>query len=338
MQRDPQVRACLTTKRLSVLSETAEVHPADSSAEAKRAAAIVEAALNQIPGGIAGIVTGALEALAMGYAVGELVWGAEGQLSEIRWHDPRRWQFVSDDYGNIVELQLRDHGLYFPREAFVVYSYQARYGNPYGESDLMGAYRPWSQKDLVQRMWLSALDRFGAPIPVATVPLTWTQSEVDTLSSLLAKLQNESALVVTNDVELSTALQEGRVEPARAFHVASEWLDTQIARAILGQDLTTNGTGGSYAMAKVHQDVLNQWIAALRTDLAEVALGQVSKAVCTMMMGPAAPAPKLRFPNLSEGEMTARRELVQSMVTGGIVAPGENWIRRYLGIPAADSQ
>lgn len=34
MQRDAQVRACLTTKRLAVLSESVEVHAADESASA----------------------------------------------------------------------------------------------------------------------------------------------------------------------------------------------------------------------------------------------------------------------------------------------------------------
>jgi hypothetical protein len=54
MQRDAQVRACLTTKRLAVLSEGVEVHPADSSPAAVRAADVVRDQLAGIPGGAAG--------------------------------------------------------------------------------------------------------------------------------------------------------------------------------------------------------------------------------------------------------------------------------------------
>ncbi|MBW1279471.1 phage portal protein family protein, partial [Escherichia coli] len=88
MECDGQIRACLTTKRLSVLSETAEVRPGDDSAAAKRAADVVRAQLEAIPGGIAGIASGCLDALSMGYAVGELVFAEAGTLAAVRWHDP----------------------------------------------------------------------------------------------------------------------------------------------------------------------------------------------------------------------------------------------------------
>jgi phage gp29-like protein len=341
MQRDPQVRACLTTKRLSVLSESAEVHPADDSTAAKQTAATVEEAINAIPGGVPGLVSGALDALAMGFALGELVWGTDGHLECVKWHDPRRFRFESDDWGNLTGARVLDAGMVLDRSRFVLYSYQSRYGNPYGEPDLLAAYRPWVSKDLVQRMWLSALDRFGAPIPVARVPTSWSQSEVNALSALLAKLQNESALVLTNDVEIDVTLDAGRVEPARAFATAAEWLDTQIARAILGQELTTQGSsggGGSYALGKVHQDTLTDWIQAIRSEIAEVLLsGQVAKVICETMHGPGAPVPSVRFPNLSAADLQARKELVEAMVSGGVIAPAESWIRQYLGLPAQEA-
>ncbi len=292
--------------------------------------------MHAIPGGVAGLVSGALDALAMGFALGELVWGSNGHLECVKWHDPRRFRFESDDFGGITGARVLDAGMVLDRSRFVHYSYQSRYGNPYGESDLLAAYRPWASKDLVQRMWLSALDRFGAPIPVARVPTSWSQSEVNALSALLAKLQNESALVVTNDVEIDVTLDAGRVEPARAFPVASDWLDTQIARAILGQELTSQGGNGSgsYALGKVHQDVLTDWIQSLRREIAETLLsGQVAKAITETMHGPGVPVPQIRFPNLTVADLQARKELIEAMCKGGVIAPAESWIREYLGIP-----
>ena len=154
---------------------------------------------------------------------------------------------------------VTDANLTLPLENFVHYAYQSRFGNPYGESDLVAAYRPWNQKDLVQRMWLHALDRFGSPIPVARVPASWSQEDIDNLSRLLARLQNESSLVVSDEVTLENNFDAGRVEPARAFHTAADWYDGQIARSILGQELTTQGSSGggsgSYALGRVHEGV-----------------------------------------------------------------------------------
>ena len=217
MQRDAQVRACLTTKRLSVLSEKVEVHPSADSPVARQAADVVRAQLNAVPGGAASILTGAMDALAMGFSIGELLWQDDGTLARVAWHDPRRFVFWGDSGGEVVEVEAIDAGLHFPRDRFVIYTYQGRYGNPYGESDLVAAYRPWSEKDLIRRLWLVALDRFGTPTPVAKVPKTWDQPACDRLTAQLNHLQSDSALVVPEEVEITSILDAGRGEPGAGF-------------------------------------------------------------------------------------------------------------------------
>jgi phage gp29-like protein len=324
---------------LSVLSEQAEVHPGVGDvALAKRAASVVEEALHNLPGGVSGIVAGALDALAMGYCVGELVWSEAGKLARVLWHDPRRFTFTVDGAGHITEILFRVGGE-LRRESptrFVLWAYQGRYGNPYGESDLVAAYRPWAQKDTVQKMWLSALDRFGAPIPVARVPQNWSDSDVAQLSALLSRLQNESSLVLSQEVQLDTPLDATRTEPARAFHTAAVWCDTQIARAILGQELTSQGGNGSgsYALGRVHEAVADDWIQSLRAEIAQTVLTeQIAKPLTVALVGPNAPHPRITFPNLSQGELSARRALVEAMLNGGVISPTEPWLRRYLGLP-----
>jgi len=334
MERDPQVRACLTTKRLAVLSESVEVHPGQDSAEGKRLAALVEEQVDSIPGGWAGLVTGALDALAMGFAAGEYLWTAEGLLSAVRWHDPRRFGFVVGETGDVVGLEVLDAGATWPRERFAVYSYQSRYGNPYGESDLVAAYRPYALKDETLRMWLVGLDKWGVPSIIATVPGHWTQAEMDSLTASLGKIQSETALAVPEGVVINPALDAGRVEPARAYVTATEYFDRQIARAILGGELTSTGAAGSHALGTVHADVAQDWIQALRSDLAECLLtGQVARTICTMWAGPNAPCPVVKFPNLSAAELAGRRELVKLLLDGSVVAPSESWLRSWLGVP-----
>lgn len=334
MERDAQVRACLNTKRLSVLSETALVRPGDDSAAAASAAALVGKQLAAIPGGIAGIVTGCLDALVMGYAVGELVYDNAGNLASLRWHDPRRFAAVAGPDFDMEGVELLDGDpLLFPSSRFLWYTYQGRYGNPYGESDLVAAYRDFSEKETIRRMWLTGLDRFAVPTPVASVPLSWSQGQVDDLAKKLGTLQSETALVVPDPVKIGFDLNSGRVEPAKAYVTAIEYHDTQIARGILGQDMTTQGNTGSLASAVVQQDVLTDWVQGLRSDIAGAVSSQVCGRLCELLCGPGVAAPVLSFPNLSGVELAVRRELISAMVTGAVVAPGEGWIRDYLGLP-----
>lgn len=343
MQRDAQVRACLTTKRLSVLSEQVEVHPAGVSALAIRAADIVRDQMHATPGGPTAILTGALDALAMGFAIGELLWASDGSLARVYWHDPRRFSFHGDAYGNIEEVEVLDAALLWPRDRFVIYTYQGKFGSPYGESDLLAAYRSWSEKDAIRRMWLVALDRFGTPTPVARVPTSYNQADYDKLASQLDRIKNDSALVIGNDVQLDVILDAHRVEPGAGYHTAILYQDAQIARSILGQEMTSAGNSGagggtSFSLAQVHLEIQNDWIQALRADLAHsVMTDQVARQIVAMMLGPDAPVPIIRFPNLSDAEMSARRSVISAMISGAVVAPGEAWIRAYLGLPEANT-
>ncbi|HVK06672.1 MAG TPA: DUF935 family protein [Armatimonadaceae bacterium] len=345
MQRDAQVRACLTTKRLSILSESAEVHPADDSAPARRAADVVRAQVEASAGGWVALVTGALDALAMGFAVGEYRWHPDGSFAGVRWHDPRRFAALADGFGDVYGVEVADAGLWWPRERFVWYAHQPRYGNPYGESDLVAAYRAWANKDTIRRMWLTGLDRFAIPTPIAITPISWTQEQLDRLAEQLGNLQAQSSIVVPEGVEIKTTLESGRAEPAHAFVTAIQYEDGQIARAILGQELTTQGSsssagggGGSYALGAVHQGVADDWVQAICSDLAESVLtAQVARTVAAMALGPDVPPPAVRFPNLTDAERRSRRELVAAMLTGAVIAPGEGWIRSYLGLPELGS-
>ena len=344
MRRDAQVRACLTTKRLSVLSEDAHVYPANDTPLARRVAVVVEETLRNLPGGgIGGVVAGALDALTTGYALAELIWDTDspGTLRRVAWRDPRKFVLLADAGGNVVAVRPSHLPDSEPMAAarFVLYTYQSRYGSPLGESDLAAAYEPWWRKQTLNRMWLSALDRFGTPPVVATIPPGFPQKDADDLARQLARLQTESAITVPSGITVEFDRQ--RLEPGAGFAAAVSYQDAQIARAILGQELTSSGGAGtgSYALGKVHQGVSDDWIQSLRSDLAATVLtGQLSRRITEAVFGDARLAPVITFPNLTDVELLARRETISLLLSGKVVAPDESWIRGWLGVPNGDPQ
>ena len=333
MRRDAQVRSCLTTKRLSVLSEEAHVYPANDTPDAKRAAHLVDDLLH----GIGAVVGGALDALATGYALGELVWSdATGGLDAVRWHDPRRFVLLAGADGRVAAIRpvATPDADTIGAARFVLYTYQSRYGSPFGESDLVAAYEPWWRKQALNRLWLSALDRFGTPPVVATIPAGFPQRDADELARQLARLQTESAITVPAGITVEFDRQ--RLEPGAGFAAATQYQDAQIARAILGQELTSQaGAGsGSYALGKVHQGVGDDWIQSLRADIAASLLThQLARRITQAVLGDVRLAPRITFPNLTDAELAARREAVTMLLSGNVVAPDEGWIRGWLGVP-----
>ena len=304
MQRDAQVRACLTTKRLFILSGAVSVVPADDSTLAQKAAQTVEREVQKV-GGWAGIAGGALDALAMGLAVGELVWADTGSLQSVVWHDPRRFafHFAPNNQTQIAFVEIVETEQTYPADRFILYAYQGKWSSPLGQSDLTAAFGPWERKNALQRMWLSALDRFGAPTPIARVPVGWNEADTERLARQLGSLQNESAFVLPADVELTT-LEGGAKsagEPGAAFLAAVDFENREIARAILGQELTTHGGanasgGGSHALGHVHQTVLENWVCAVRADLSETVLTrQIARPIVSALLGDDAPCPRVAW-------------------------------------------
>ena len=72
MQRDAQVQACLTIKKLAVLSRGWQVHPASESAKDRRIADFVRFTLEDMRGSILDVLFNALDALAKGMSILEM--------------------------------------------------------------------------------------------------------------------------------------------------------------------------------------------------------------------------------------------------------------------------
>ena len=307
MQTDAQVRACLTTKRLHILSGEIVVTPFDDSARAKKAARLVEQAVQNTLGGWEAIASGALDALAMGLAVGEILWNDgeihSGEMQSVVWHDPRRFAFHYAGGGGyeIAQVEVLETEERFPADRFILFAYQSRWNCPLGASDLRAAFAPWERKLALQAMWVSALDRFGAPTPVARVPVSWHAEDTERFARQLASLQNESAFVVPFDVELTTlSCMGGSNEPGGAFLAAVDFENREIARAILGQELTTHSSGsggsGSLALGKVHSGVLENAVRATRREIAQKVLtAQIARPVCAALLGDTAPVPRVAW-------------------------------------------
>ena len=72
MQRDAQVQACLTIKKLAVLSRGWEVHPASNDPADVQVADFVRFALGEMRGAILDVLFNVLDALAKGFSVLEI--------------------------------------------------------------------------------------------------------------------------------------------------------------------------------------------------------------------------------------------------------------------------
>ena len=378
MQKDAQVQACMTIKKLAVLSRGWEVHPASSAPGDVEVADFVRFALNDMRGSILDVLFNVLDALAKGFSVLEINYrtldrephrGRIG-LASIKAKNPATFAFDTDEFLNVkgltrtigtaVDRLIVDRGSrddqrsnhqrsddLLPPDKFIVYSYMPRYESPYGTSDLRAAYKHFWSKELLTKFMNIYLEKYGSPTAKGSFRRGMPKSGQDELMRVLDTIQQKTAIVIPDDVQIE--LLEANRGGEAGYLQAIEFHDKQISRAILCQTLMTDeGTRvGSFALAKVHLDVLKMCLRKLKRDLEEsVMQEQVIKRLVDFNFGreslgrisesgSTAAYPTFSLGPLEDTDVAQLSGVIEKLVSGQIIKPDEEWIRGYLGLPTA---
>lgn len=349
MQRDAQVQACLTIKKLAVLSRGWEVHPASSDPMDVEVADFVRFALEEMRGSILDVLFNVLDALAKGFSVLEMNYRALDKsahrgrvgLASIKAKDPSTFAFDTDEFLNVRGLTRTDSASFdrlrmlntLPPDKFVLYSYMPKYESPYGTSDLRAAYKHYWSKDILTRFMNLYLEKYGSPTAKGSYKRGTPKQAQEELLRVLDKIQQETAIVIPEDVQVE--LLEASRGGEAGYLQAIEFHDKQIARAILCQTLMTDeGTRvGSFALAKVHLDVLKMCLRKLKRDLEEsVMQEQVIKRLVDYNFTVSA-YPTFSLGPLEDQDLVALSGVIEKLVSGQVIRPDEEWIRGYLGLP-----
>ena len=180
------------------------------------------------------------------------------------------------------------------------------------------------------KFWMTLAERFGMPQPYAVIPEGEDDDDEDT-DGLVAKTKDALAnlgriwsMVVSEGVEINSIEGAGNVN-ADVHEKLIQWANTAQSIGLLGQNLTTEVSGGSFAAAEAHRFVAGDLHLADATELAETITQQVVEPLVRYNW-PGAPVPVLEI-------STAPRQTVQvEDVREGIFSPDER--RRSMGYEA----
>ncbi len=346
MQNDPQVKACLSTKKFAVLSRGWEVHPADASPEAEAVAEFCRWTLADMRGSVLDNLFAVMDALALGVSVTEINYKViddgphKGRIgiASLKSKNPEIFFFDVDSFLNLHALRIAG-GELLPPDKFLIYSYQPQYENPLGSSDLRAAYRSWMIKEQLLNWWAKYLEKFGMPTVRGSYDSKAGYSDKEKRGFLTALMQvhNETALMLPADMEVSL-LEATRANEA-GFEGAVAYMDRSIAKSILGETLTADSSdkGATYGLGQVHMDVLSFYLQKLQRDLEETVMTeQLLARLVKYNFAPGTPCPTFRLGKIDDGKLQTATVLISALITGGVVSPDESWIRGYLGIPAAE--
>ncbi|MBU0945518.1 MAG: DUF935 domain-containing protein [Proteobacteria bacterium] len=253
IDRDAHAGSVLQTRYLSVAGEKWELTPGDESPRGKEISEFVINALKKC--NFKQAVQELLQGILYGYFAAEIMWSVkEGKVvpAKLIGKHPRRFAFTMERELRLLTRDNTTQGEEIPDRKFIVFSCGDS-DNPYGKGLGQKIWWPvWFKKHGI-KFWLIFLDKFGMPTGVGKYPSGATPDQKKTLREAIDAIHSETGVIIPDSmaVELLEASRSGKV----TYETLCEYMDKQISKAVLGQTLTTEVSGGSFAASKTHDDV-----------------------------------------------------------------------------------
>lgn len=294
VERNPRIAAALNTRTLGVLGLPFSIDPGKGRSRKKAVKDLKEQWPAIAP---QEVLAEMLRNLVMlGVAVAEVVWTTEsGQWIPtlhpvhpvfVRW-DRSIERLTVLAWGDLVPVTPGDG-------RWVVLTRARRWGW------LRGTIRCLALQDAIRsyavRDWARYSEKHGLPILKVTVPAEADEELDDMVANSLSELGNESTLTMPQNAD-GQGFDAEFIEPKdrswESFQGLIQQCDGDVSIAILGQNLTTEVSGGSLAAARVHNQVRQDYLEADVSVLQQSIRQQLIEPWALYNYGDRACAPKL---------------------------------------------
>ena len=262
-ERDPHYGAVLGVRKRAVsgLEPTVEA-ASDEGSDVELADAVREIVKRPEFGEM---LDDCLDELGKGYSAVEIIWdrsGSEWRPKRYAWRDSRFFVFDRND-GRTLRL-LDEAGTFqgIPLEPYkwIVHMPRLKSGLPARGGLARLVALAYMVKAYVLTDWVAFAEVFGMPLRLGRYGPGATESDIGKLMRAVANLGTDAAAVLPETMRIEFVEGGNRAGAGVLFEKLAIYLDRQIAKAVLGQTATTEGTpgklGNEEAQDKVRQDIL----------------------------------------------------------------------------------
>lgn len=292
LERDCVVFGLLNKRKLAVTARPWEVVPGGTSRKDKKAAELAKAMLDAL--GFDELTMHLLDAILKGFSVAEILWDTDGATiypRQIKPKDQRRFHFDVDGALRLLTPQDMYRGEPVPERKFIVHTFGAKDGTPYGLG--LGTRLFWmvlfKREDF--RSWLTYLDKYASPTALGKYPPGAQEPEQQKLLQVLGAISRDAGVVIPEGmvVELLEAKRAG----AGSHEQFVRYLDEQIGYAILGDAPGAKDSGGALASAAILRNEVRLELVASDSDMLSSTLNQTLLTWITELNMPGAIPPKV---------------------------------------------
>lgn len=286
-----------------------------------------------------------LDAIGKGFSVAEIVWQMSPRDSRVRPARLKRhpqgaftfqtMQGAASDEPRLITDDEPVYGVELVPDKFIVHISRPRACSV----PRAGVLRPcaWMYlfKNYTMKDWLIFNERFAQPMRLGKYSAGATEQDRRALHEAVMNMGSDAAAVISESTMIELLEAGGRGSSAELYESLASYCDRAMSKAVLGQTLTTEQSGGAYATARVHQGVRQDILEADSINLARTLTQQLIAPMVRFNFGPEAPAPRMRFMHESGVDLGELAKTYATLASMGVSIPDAH-IRERFGIPALE--
>jgi len=249
---DGHLGGCVVSRRAGVMSLEWSI---DRGKAQSRQAKFIQDVFEDID--MAAVISEILRAPFFGFQVLEVIWKRAGKnivpVSVVG--KPQEW-FVFSAEGKL-KFRTKDNwsGDSLPEKKFLLARHEPTYKNPYGFPILSRCFWPITFKRGAMKFWITFSEKYGMPFLLGKHPRGTSEAEAAALADMLEMMIQDAIAVVPDDSQIEVLDAGSKSASAAVYRELIEACKVEISISILGQNLTTEVKGGSYAAAETHMQV-----------------------------------------------------------------------------------
>lgn len=255
-EKDTHLFSQLQTRKLAVSGLDWEVQPFSDKDLDKEIADFVDEQLKSIEN-FDDVLIDMLDAIGKGISIMEIKWALEGGrniIQDIEHVHPKKlvWSGVSDEL--MICTREFPSGIRMPKNKFVIHKYKAKSGHPSRAGILRIVSWMYLFKNYDIKDWVSFCEVFGMPLRLGKYDASASEDDKKQLMRAIVELGTDAAGIVPTSTMIEF-IEAQKTTSVDIYERLARYCDEQISKAVLGQTLTSDGGGGSYAQSKTHNDV-----------------------------------------------------------------------------------
>lgn len=334
-EKDPHLFSQLQTRKNAVTGLDFEIIPFDSDdPRDKEIAEFVSNALNSIEG-FEDAELDLLDAIGKGIAVSEIMWGYDGghiAVEDIRSRHQKRFFWDSTDDSFKVRTKESPGGILLPENKFIVHKYKARSGHPSRAGVLRVVAWMYLFKNYDIKDWVSFAEIYGLPLRLGKYQPGASDADKTALMQALIQIGADAAGIIPDGTAIDFITTE-KTSSTDLYERLARYCDEQISKAILGQTLTSDSGGGSYAQSKTHNEVRHDLTAADCKGLAATLRRDLIRPLVLFEFGEDKRVPYMRFDFEESGDLEQTANILGVLIEKTGLKVPTSYIYKKFSIP-----